>query len=419
MIKESELHPTIKHKLSENKVLQFTPIQAATVSSFVNKVNFVGLASTGSGKTMAFLLPVISRMLNHPGTSTLIVTPTRELANQIYRVAQLYTAETAVIPLLLIGGTSVRANEVALSRKPNLIIGTPGRIKHHLGLISKLDITTLIFDEVDQMLTIGFKDEFNKFMEAFKNDTVHKVFFSATLPHKTKDLLRSHVPEVLVIDVTNESVKPIIKEEHIRVSADGKPAVLLQIAEEASSALIFVNTKHQCRNIQKILRSGGHESRILNGDLSSAQRARSVKDFSNLTAPFLIATDVASRGLDFKDLPVVINYDIPPLANSYVHRIGRTGRTGAEGIAYSLIAPKEEVYIQRIKSFTVDNILIKDDRPRGGARRPSFGSSAGGSRSPYTRSFSHSSKKPFGSRTPSSFTKKPSSFTKKPRPSTP
>lgn len=378
-INESDLHFTLKDKLTQHKISQFTPIQEGTIPLFLQKINFLGLASTGSGKTLAFLLPVITNIIKENNTSTLIVTPTRELANQIYKVAQLYTTKTTdVKPLLLIGGTSVKANQVALKQNPRLIIGTPGRIKHNLDLICKLSINTLIFDEVDEMLSIGFKDEFNLFMSTFATENTHQIFFSATLPGKTKQLLLKYLPDLKIVDLTTPEIKPSITEDHIKVCVNGKPQVLIDLVEQVSSALIFVNTKHECRNIQKILKTAGIDSRILNGDLSSSQRARAIRDFTNLNPPFLIATDVAARGLDFKDLPVVINYDVPTLADSYIHRIGRTGRSGTKGTAYTLIYPKEQIYIDRIKNFMSNNELIKDDvRKRTSrstsANRPFFG----------------------------------------------
>lgn len=332
-----------------------TPIQAQAIPAALSRRDLVGCAQTGTGKTAAFCIPVIARLLKLPAKTALILVPTRELAIQITEViAQLCQGSPDFKTAILIGGTSMQPQFRSLSRRPRIIVATPGRLVDHLrrGSVSLSSTEILVLDEADRMLDMGFAPQLNEILR-FVPKTRQTLMFSATMPTDIAQLANRFLKDPIRITVGPVS-KPIakIQQSWVRTPSVNKNRVLEgELDAREGSIIVFARTKSRTDRVARHLEQGGYEVTRIHGGRSQAQRNAAVSGFRSGRFRILVATDIAARGVDISSIAHVVNYDLPQVAEDYVHRIGRTARAGAEGQAISLVSPEEESQWKEISRF--------------------------------------------------------------------
>ena len=322
-----------------------TPIQAKAIPFALQGRDVLGSAQTGTGKTAAFGIPLIVKLIKEPRSMGVIMTPTRELATQVLSTLQpLLVEHRNIRTALLIGGEPMPKQYQQLKRNPRIIVGTPGRINDHLERrslnLSKADF--LVLDETDRMLDMGFGVQIDKILK-FMPKTRQTLLFSATLPPEIERLAQKYQikPERVAIGST---IKPLenIRQELLHVSEGDKYLQFLsQLHERKGSVLVFVKTKHGARRMAERLCKADFKADTIHGNLAQNKRDRVIRGFRNKRFRILVATDVAARGLDIPHIEHVINYDLPQCAEDYIHRIGRTARAGATGAAVAFITPSD------------------------------------------------------------------------------
>jgi ATP-dependent RNA helicase DeaD len=323
-----------------------TPIQEQAIPIALEGKDVLGSAQTGTGKTAAFCIPLIAKLLTESTGSALILTPTRELAMQVSTVVnQLIGKNRQLKSALLIGGDSMHKQFQQLRNKPRVFVGTPGRVNDHLRRKSlRLDDTNfLVLDETDRMLDMGFGIQLDEIMPYLPQER-QTLMFSATLPREIVSLSKKYLNEPQHIEIGRTST-PIenIDQKSIKLPESKKYQTLVdEIEARSGSIIVFVKTKISADEIAyRLFEESGISARPVHGDLHQRKREKVVKDFRNQKFRVLIATDVASRGLDIPHIEHVINHDIPYCAEEYIHRIGRTARAGAKGSALNLISPSD------------------------------------------------------------------------------
>ncbi|MCH8489165.1 MAG: DEAD/DEAH box helicase [Oceanicaulis sp.] len=360
-----------------------TPIQARAIPLFLTGRDMVGLAQTGTGKTAAFVLPLLTRLLAEnkkaPGLScrALILAPTRELAAQIGASVAAYGKFTGLTHTVVYGGAKAGPQIRALARGVDVLVATPGRLLDHLqaGKL-RLDLTrTVVLDEADQMLDLGFMPALRRILQASARPRT-TVMFSATMPQAIRQLADDFLDDPATISVSAPS-RPIeaITQNVFYVDGGAKPDALIDLLapEAGRRAIIFTRTKRGADKVTKRLVEYGHKAAAIHGNKTQGQRERALAAFRSGAAPVLVATDIAARGIDVDGIELVVNYELPNVAESYVHRIGRTARAGATGRAVSLVAPDERGLLKDIEKLTGKLIAGLNDAPpmpRGEAARP-------------------------------------------------
>ncbi|WP_101846387.1 DEAD/DEAH box helicase [Halobacillus sp. Marseille-P3879] len=340
-------------KLKKNGLTSPTPVQIQAVPLLLKGKDVVAKAQTGTGKTLAFLLPLLQKIdYDLPFIQGLIVTPTRELALQITNeVEKLRTEDTGV--LAVYGGQDVVKQVKKLTGRTHIVVATPGRLLDHLRreTISLRDVRHVILDEADQMLEAGFLPDVTSILEETPGDRQTSAF-SATISPQVKSLAGSvmKTPEIIAVQaekVTLSEIKQLVYETTDRAKQDH----LIQIMNEHRPflAVIFCRTKRRASKLNGALKAHGFEVDELHGDLSQAKREKVMQTFRDAKIQYLVATDVAARGLDIEGITHVFNYDIPQDAESYIHRIGRTGRAGGRGLAITFAAPKDKQALHSIE----------------------------------------------------------------------
>ncbi|MHA6252552.1 DEAD/DEAH box helicase [Oceanobacillus sp. CAU 1775] len=345
----------INHTLQSLRIVAPTPIQELTIPAIFEGKDVVAKAQTGTGKTLAFVLPILEKIdVEQADIQALILTPTRELAQQISKEIKKMVENVEGINVLAVyGGQDVQHQLKKLKGAIHIVVATPGRLLDHIQRES-IDLSTvqmLVLDEADQMLHMGFLPEVTEIM----NETASSrqtMLFSATIPKEIKTLTNKYMadPEFIEVKakkVTVEEVKQVV----IETTDRRKQATLIHLIEEHRPflAIIFCRTKIRAKKLHEALIAAGFESDELHGDLSQAKREKAMKRFRDAKTQFLVATDVAARGLDVEGVTHVYNYDIPHDVESYVHRIGRTARAGGDGVAYTLVAPKDLEFLKMIE----------------------------------------------------------------------
>jgi superfamily II DNA/RNA helicase len=338
------LPPKLMQALSRMKFDKPTPIQAAAIPLALAGKDVLGTAQTGTGKTAAFGIPLVVRLLENPTMKAVIMTPTRELAAQVMKTLQQIIPDPSLQAVLLIGGEPMPKQLRVLRMNPRLIIGTPGRINDHLERKTlKLDKTgVLVLDETDRMLDMGFGVQIEKIIKHIPQQR-QTLMFSATMPAAIVKLSGKYLnrPERVSMGETNKAAAKI-KEEMVQVSEGEKyTELLVQLEKRKGSIIVFARTKYGTERLAKRLVQAHFEADAIHGDLRQRQRDRVIEGFRNRKCRILVATDVAARGLDIPHIEHVINYDLPQAPEDYIHRIGRTARAGAEGEALSLVTPGE------------------------------------------------------------------------------
>ncbi|MED4476194.1 DEAD/DEAH box helicase [Oceanobacillus caeni] len=345
----------INHTLKSLGIEAPTSIQERTIPSVLEGKDVIAKAQTGTGKTLAFVLPIIEKIDVHkPGVQALILTPTRELAQQISKeIKRMVENVEGIHTLAVYGGQDVNRQLKKLKGANHIIVGTPGRLLDHIRRES-LDLSTvqmLVLDEADQMLHMGFLPEVDDIIHETLS-TRQTMLFSATIPKEIKSLAKKYMvePEFIEVKVKKVTVEEI-KQVVIETTDRRKQETLFHLIEEHRPflAIIFCRTKIRARKLHEALIANGYNSDELHGDLSQSKREKAMKRFREAKTQFLVATDVAARGLDVEGVTHVYNYDIPHDVESYVHRIGRTGRAGGDGVAFTLMAPKDVEFLRMIE----------------------------------------------------------------------
>ncbi|KHJ71559.1 DEAD/DEAH box helicase [Rhodococcus sp. Chr-9] len=335
-----------------------SPIQAATIPPLLEGRDVVGLAQTGTGKTAAFAVPILSRIdTSKKRPQALILAPTRELALQVAEAFGKYSAHIPGLHVLPIyGGQAYGVQLSGLRRGAQVIVGTPGRVIDHLskGTLDISELEFLVLDEADEMLTMGFQEDVERIL-ADTPDTKQVALFSATMPGAIRRLSKQYLNDPEEITVKSKTTTSSnISQRWVLVSHQRKLDALTRILEVESfeAMIIFVRTKQATEDLAERLRARGFSAAAINGDIVQAQRERTINQLKNGTLDILVATDVAARGLDVERISHVVNYDIPHDTESYVHRIGRTGRAGRTGDALLFVAPRERHLLKAIERAT-------------------------------------------------------------------
>ncbi len=329
-----------------------TPIQQQSIPSVISGKDIVGIAQTGTGKTLAYGLPLVELIIKDTGSQGLILVPTRELALQvdaeIHKVSLSFRIQSAV----LIGGASMYAQKLALRRGPRIVIATPGRLLDHLEqkTISLSRVRMLVLDEADRMLDMGFQPQMKRILELVPKDR-QTLLFSATLSSDIMAIATKHMKMPLRVEIAPAgTTADRVTQELFFVTRDDKSRLLEKLLyEHTGSTLVFTRTKHMAKRIMSFVRSMGHTTAELHGNRSLNQRIEALAGFKNGKYRVLVATDIAARGIDVKDVKLIINFDLPMQSEDYVHRIGRTARAGAEGHAISFVLPEEKYAIRSIE----------------------------------------------------------------------
>ncbi|MBI2448409.1 DEAD/DEAH box helicase [Candidatus Microgenomates bacterium] len=397
--------PDFLEILSKLKYAQPTPIQTQAIPVAMDGQDVVGIAQTGTGKTLAFGLPMIQRLQAEKGARGLVVLPTRELAIQVDESLRKIGGHLGLKTVILIGGTSLQPQISALARSPHIIIATPGRLNDHLQQKTvKLDeVRIVVLDEADRMLDMGFAPQIKKIFATLPSRR-QTMLFSATMPYEIMKIATTYMKTPIRIEVAPAgSTVDKITQEVFMLPKEAKNRLIEKLLNDYRGAtLIFTRTKHTAKRLTLAIREMGHTVAELHSNRSLSQRRDALEGFKSGKYRVLIATDIASRGIDVVGIELVINYDLPAAAEDYVHRIGRTARAGAGGHAISFIAPDQKRELHAIERLINQTITISylpelpparpapfmprnEMGPRrpttGGKGRPNFGSPrSGGSR---------------------------------------
>ena len=331
----------LKDNLNIMGIAQPTPIQDQAIVPALENNDILGIASTGTGKTMAFGLPILNRLISLRDNKALIVAPTRELASQIENELKKLGRGSGLYGALLIGGTAMNRQLADLKADPEIVIGTPGRIKDHLerGSLNLSNFNIVALDEVDRMLDMGFIDDIKTIL---KSTAVAKqmLYFSATMDARVRSIIEDFSNEVVEVKVKASATSDAVEQDIVPYSkTDNKTDILhnLLIKEPSTKAIIFDETQRSVERLSIELKSRGFKADSIHGAKTQGARQRTLRKFIENDIDILVATDVAARGIDVKDVSVVINYSTPQTYEDYIHRIGRTGRAGNVGYAYTFV----------------------------------------------------------------------------------
>jgi ATP-dependent RNA helicase DeaD len=389
-----------------------TEIQQKSIPHSLNGVDIIGSAQTGTGKTVAFLVPVISKLIDNKDSNAIILVPTRELAVQIAKSLQdILTKSINLKAVLLIGGEDIRRQLRDLSnKKPRIIIGTPGRISDHLRResvdLSKTDMVVL--DETDRMLDMGFKIQIEEIFE-FLPERRQTLLFSATLPKNIIKITEKYLNSPMKIEAGRvSSPAEKVRQQTVNVQETEKLDVLKKLIHSKSgSSIVFVKTKRAADKLSERLESDGFSVAAIHGDLKHGRRQQVISMFKNKKVEVLVATDIAARGLDIDHIEHVINFDLPQCPEDYIHRIGRTARGDKDGDATSLVSPSDRKKWREIERLLNPDIGPSDynENARAPSKKP-FGKKRNKSSGGFFGKSNKSNSKPDASKKPKDFSKK-------------
>ncbi len=334
------ISPKIKQNIIAQGYTHPTPIQDQAITVILDGKDLIGIANTGTGKTAAFLIPLIEKASKRRDQKIIIMTPTRELAFQIYEEFRHFSKDMGIYAALVIGGANVFRQRQELRKNPNFVIGTPGRLKDFIQQ-KVLDLSTfnnVVLDEADRMVDIGFIKEMEYIIGLLPKER-QSLFFSATLSPKVNEILKIFVKNPVTVSVKQQETAANVEQKVVRLNGQKKIEVLhdLLIKDGYSKVLVFGRTKWGVQELSDELQKRGFKAGAIHGNKRQNQRQLTLTKFKKNEIQILLATDVASRGLDIKDVSHVINYDMPECYEDYVHRIGRTGRANKKGIALTFV----------------------------------------------------------------------------------
>jgi superfamily II DNA/RNA helicase len=376
------LAPKLLQSVADAGYTLMTPIQAKAIPIVLAGRDVMGAAQTGTGKTAAFSLPLLQKMLQHENASAsparhpvraLVIAPTRELADQVAANIKTYARHTQLRVACVFGGIDMAPQTAELKRGVEVLIATPGRLLDHIQVknCQLNQVEYVVLDEADRMLDIGFLPDLQRILSYLPKKR-QTLLFSATFSPEIKRLAQSYLQDPILVEVARpNATASTVEQRFYSVSDDDKRRAVQKILRERSlsQALIFVNSKLGAARLARTFERDGLNTAALHGDKSQDERLKALDAFKRGEVDLLVATDVAARGLDIADLPAVFNFDIPFNAEDYVHRIGRTGRAGASGLAVSLVTREDARLVADIeklirKKIDLEAIELDDERPR-------------------------------------------------------
>ena len=346
-----------------------TPIQREAIPPLLEGKDLLGQAATGTGKTAAFALPLLNLLVERGRGSSpvaLVLAPTRELAMQVSEATHRYGKDLGARVLPVYGGQPIGRQLRELERGVDIVVGTPGRVLDHInrGTLRMSDLRTVVLDEADEMLDMGFAEDIEAILEAVPKER-QTVLFSATMPSRVDRIARRHLRDPVRIEIRREQAPageaPKVRQSAYVVARPHKPAALGRVldVEAPEAAIVFCRTREEVDSLTETLNGRGYRAEALHGGLSQEQRDKVMGRLRSRTADLLVATDVAARGLDVEHLTHVVNYNVPAAAEAYVHRIGRVGRAGREGVAITLAEPREHRMLKTIERATGQKITME------------------------------------------------------------
>ncbi len=369
-----KLNPSILNALKQQKYSEPTSIQAKAIPLILQGKDILGSAQTGTGKTAAFSIPIVQHLENRkhsrgkrPNISSLIVTPTRELAIQIAESFTAYSTFTSLKNTVIFGGVGQAAQVKALKNGVDVLVATPGRLLDLInqGYVSLKEVEYFVLDEADRMLDMGFIHDIKKILKLLPSKR-QSLFFSATMPENILQLSSQilNAPEKVVVNPVSSTAETIQQFVYMTNKAN-KNQLLLHILDNAEieQLLVFSKTKHGADRIVKNLTKMSIKSAAIHGNKGQTQRQKALNYFKEGEIRVLVATDIAARGIDIDKLRFVLNFDIPNEPETYVHRIGRCGRAGEEGISISICEPEENVFLKDIEKLTRQTIKVVEENP--------------------------------------------------------
>ncbi|MFT3817629.1 MAG: DEAD/DEAH box helicase [Rubrivivax sp.] len=381
------LDPKLLRAVAESGYESMTPIQAKAIPIVLAGRDVMGAAQTGTGKTAAFSLPLLQKMLKHENASmsparhpvrALVLAPTRELADQVAANVKNYAKHTQLRSTVVFGGIDMKPQTLALKAGVEVLIATPGRLLDHIEAKNAVlnQVEYVVLDEADRMLDIGFLPDLQRILSYLPRQR-QTLLFSATFSPEIRRLAESYLQDPVTVEVARPNATATnVEQRFYNVSDDDKRAAVRQLLRqrELSQAIVFVNSKLGAARLARSFERDGLKTAALHGDKSQDERLKSLDAFKKGEVDLLVATDVAARGLDIADLPAVFNFDVPFNAEDYVHRIGRTGRAGASGLAVTLVTRDDARLIGDIerlikKKLEIEPFELEDLRPRRAYRR--------------------------------------------------
>jgi ATP-dependent RNA helicase RhlE len=336
-----ELNPLLKTNLAAKGYDTPSPIQDQGIPAALQGRDVIGIASTGTGKTAAFALPVLERLISDRNSAALIIAPTRELAEQIEQECKALARGSGIFGVLLIGGGAMGSQLRDLRQNPRIVIGTPGRIKDHLqrGTLKLHSFNMIVLDEVDRMLDMGFVHDVTEILSK-TNSSRQSFFFSATMDPRVRKLIETFTQDPLTILLKASSTSESVHQDVVSYQGNSDKMDKLHdllLKNEVAKAIVFDETQRSVERLNKELVGRGFSAEAIHGGKSQGQRQRALNRFKTNEVSILVATDVAARGIDVADITHVINYSVPKAFDDYIHRIGRTGRAGQIGYAVTFI----------------------------------------------------------------------------------
>jgi superfamily II DNA/RNA helicase len=360
-----------------------TPIQAQAIPVVLTGKDVMGAAQTGTGKTAAFSLPLLQRLLKHENASTsparhpvraLVLLPTRELADQVAQQVKLYAKYTNLRSAVVFGGIDMKPQTAELKKGVEVLVATPGRLLDHIEAKNAVlnQVEYVVLDEADRMLDIGFLPDLQRILSYLPKQRT-TLLFSATFSPEIKRLANSYLNDPVTIEVSRPNATASTVEQHFySVGDDDKRRAVRQIVRQRgiTQAFVFVNSKLGCARLARSFEREGMNAVAMHGDKSQDERLKALAAFKAGEVDLLVATDVAARGLDIKDVPAVFNFDVPFNPEDYIHRIGRTGRAGASGLAVTLVSGSDSRLVADLekllkKKVELEPLEFEEDRPRG------------------------------------------------------
>ncbi|KTD82214.1 DEAD/DEAH box helicase [Legionella waltersii] len=365
----------ILRAVDELGYLEPSPIQLQAIPAILRGRDVLASAQTGTGKTASFVLPILQRIHDKPRAKSnrakvLIVTPTRELAAQVHQSIREYGSHLSLRSLVVFGGVKINPQMMKLRAGVEILVATPGRLLdlHQQGAIQLDEIETLVLDEADRMLDMGFIHDIKRIIKLLPRSR-QNLLFSATFSDEIRTLVKSILNQPVEIDVAPRNTTAVAVKQTVHpVDKSRKPALLSHLIHKNKwgQTLVFSRTKHGANKLVKLLADNHIHAAAIHGNKSQSQRTKVLSEFKSGELHILVATDIAARGIDIDQLPCVVNFDLPQVAEDYVHRIGRTGRAGASGLAVSLVSADEIGQlnaIERLIKRKIDRIEIEDFEP--------------------------------------------------------
>lgn len=410
------LDPKLIRAVDEQGYATMTPIQAKAIPLVLSGRDVMGAAQTGTGKTAAFAIPLLQKMMRHETSSVsparhpvraLVLAPTRELADQVAQSVKAYAKHSHLRSTVVFGGIDMKPQTLELKRGVEVLIATPGRLLDHIEAKNCVlnQVEYVVLDEADRMLDIGFLPDLQRILSYLPKQR-QTLLFSATFSPEIKRLAQSYLQDPITVEVARpNATASTVEQRFVSVAPEDKRRVVLQMLRQRAitQAIVFVNSKLGAARLARSFEHDGLRTSALHGDKSQDERLKSLAAFKAGEVDVLVATDVAARGLDIADLPAVFNFDVPFNAEDYVHRIGRTGRAGASGLAVTLVTRDDARLIGDIeklikKKIELDAFELEDDRPRRSAPRRRdddyAAAPAGESRTPAAAGYAPSPRRP-------------------------